>query len=328
MNPLRSLAATLLSLAALLAGTRALALPADRSDAPPITLQDLTGRTVSTGALAPRTLVLIFGELNHDGARQACTDVLDVLTDPRITADSVVPILIIAQDAPLPQLKELAAQGRFPPVILHDPKRDAFGAYRVLVIPTVVVVDGKGKVVHAMPGFLQRFKEILLDSVLASTGKITPEQFDPKAQGTAHDTVRADRLVHLGIELTRHGLYDLAEARFTEATKLVPGHTGATLGLGELMLRQDRLADAEPIFRSVLASNPDSLEAALGLAAVQVKKGGDDLPKAETALKAILEKDPKQPRAWFLLGQIHERRGDIAGAMTEYRKAAELAIDR
>ena len=328
----KTLATIVGALALLLVPASIAAAPPAGSDAPPISLDDLSGKPVATAALAPRTLVLIFGELGHEGVKQACGDVLDVLSDPKVAGSGVVPVLVIAQDAPPAQLRDQASQGRFPAVILHDPKRDAFGAYRILVVPTVVVVDGKGKVVHSMPGFLQRFKEILTESILLAAGKESKEQFDqtidPKAQSDAHESVRADRLAHLGAELTRHGLYDMAEARYTEATTLVPGHVGATLGLGDLMLRQGRLAEAEPLFRSALASDPKSPEAALGVAAVQIRRGGEDVAKAEGALKAILEKDPAQPRAWFLMGQVHERRGDPAGAMSDYRKAAELALER
>jgi tetratricopeptide (TPR) repeat protein len=306
--------------------------PPEGSDATPINLKDLADKEVSWAALSSHPLVLVFGELSHEGVKQTCGDVLDVLAEPRLIGTGAVPVLVIAQDAPLAQLREFAAQARFPAVILHDPKRDAFGAYRVLVVPTVVVVDTKGKVVHSMPGFIPRFKDVLGESILVASGKEPKERLeetiDPKAPVASPETIRADRLVHLGIELTRHGLYEMAEARFTEATKLSPGHIGATLGLGELMLRQDRLSDAEPLFRSVLASKPDSIEAALGVAGVQVKRGGDDLAKAEASLNGILQKDPKQAKARFLLGQVFERRGDASRAMVEYKRAAELALDR
>lgn len=308
--------------------------PPRGSPAPPITLKDLDGTTVSTEKLAPRALVLIFGELTHEGIRQTCENVLDALADPRLTGDSVVPILIVAQDAPVAKLKEEAAQGHFPALILHDPKRDAFGAYRVLVVPTVVVVDGKGTVVHAMPGFLPRFKDVLIEALLLSAGKESPQAFeqviDPKAEAVVpHEVVRADRLAHLGVELTRHGLYDMAAARFGEAISLVPAHTGAKLGLAELLLRQDKFSESEPLFRSVLATSPDAIEASLGIAALRIKRAtGDDTAQAEASLRALIEKSPSQPRGRYLLGRICEGRGDLAAAAAEYRKAAESMLDR
>lgn len=310
----------------------AAASPPRGSVAPAINLNDLDGQAVSTGALAPRTLVLIFGELDHEGARQACATVLEVLGSPRLAASSAVPILIVGKNDPPGQLKDAAAKGRFPAIILHDPKRDAYGAYQVVVIPTVVVVDGNGKVVYCMPGFLPHAREILPASILAAEGKLTPEQFeraiDPKVQAPSHEVVRADRLSHLGAELARHGLFEMAEARYREALALAPGHVGASLGLGDLLTRCNRLDEAASLFRSVLDAHPDSQEAAMGIAAVQIKRGGDELAAAETALNSVIEKNPKQPLAHYLRGQVLELRADIGGAMVEYRRAAELMLER
>ncbi len=309
------------------------AAPPRGSVAPPITLKDLSGETVSTTKFANKALILVFGELGNDGAKQACADVLDVLADPRLSGEPVVPILVIARDASPSQLKEEATQGRFPALILHDPKREAFGAYRVLVVPTLVVVDPKSKVVYSMPGYLQKSKDLLLEAVLTSVGKEPVAQFeqsiDPKAQNSpTPEVVKSDRLVHLGVELTKHGMYDIAELRFKEAIALVPGHVGATLGLGELMLKQNKLPDAERYFRSLLAGAPESVDALVGIATVQVRRGGDDLAAAETTLKPVIEKNPKLPKARFLIAQIHELRGDIPGAMAEYKVAAELLLER
>jgi len=333
MNPartlsLQALAAAVAVIAAPLAGA---ASPPRGSDAPPITLKSLDGAEVSTAKLAPKPLVLIFGETNHDGTKQACADVLDAIKDPRLGAAPAA-VLVTARDVPEAQMKEESQHGRFPPFILRDTKREAFGAYRVLVMPSVVVVDGKGKVVHAMPGFLPRFKEILGEALLVASGKETAEQLDQVIAGPAPsadpDAIRAERLTHLGIELARRGVYDAAEARFGEAIALAPTHNGARLGLADLLVRQNRLSDAEPLYRSVLGSNPQSLEAALGLALVQAKRGGDELPKAEAAVRALVEKDPSSARAQYILGLVLETKADMPAALAAFKKAAELALEQ
>ncbi|CAG0961015.1 hypothetical protein PHYC_00726 [Phycisphaerales bacterium] len=309
------------------------ALPPRGSDAPPIRLKDLDGTLVSTKDLSSRTLVLVFGEFGHDGVKQACSDVMDVLADARVEPGSVVPIMIVAQDTEPTRLKEEAAQGRFPAIVLQDPKRDAFGAYRVLVVPTVVVVDGHAKVTYAMPGFVPRFKEILAEAVLVAAGKHAVEKLDQlvdagAAPHASPEATRAARLVKLGGELARHGLFEMAEARYAEAIALAPDSVEAKLGLGELMLKQSRLGDAEPFFKSILTNHPDSLEAILGLAAVRVERGDEELALAEGSVRGVIEKSPSNARAHYLLGRIREKGGDAAGASCEYRKAAELLLAR
>lgn len=306
--------------------------PTRGTDAPKIALDDLGGTRVDTSKLQPRALVLIFGEIGQDSTAAACADVLTTLADPRVAADSIVPILITAQSTPAASLREEASKGRYPAIILRDPQRDAFGAYKVLVLPTAVVVDPKGKVVHAVPGHFARFKDTISGAVQAATGKQTLEQFDQSTQAATTpanpEAQRADRLVHLGQELLRHNLDDMAQARFAEALALMPTNTDAKLGLASLALKRDTLPEAESLFRSVLSAAPDSIEGTLGLAAVHLKRGGDDLPKGESLVRSLLEKNPKEARARYLLGQFHERKGDFTQAAAEYKKALDTLFDR
>ncbi|MCA9285374.1 MAG: tetratricopeptide repeat protein [Phycisphaerales bacterium] len=314
-------------------GSRAAsASPPIGSSAPAVTLPDLDGTTVRTADLSDRTLVLVFGELSHEGTKRACADLLAVLEDPRLREANPMTIMIVAQEATAAALKAEAGGGRFPATILHDPQREAFGAYRILVIPTVVIVDRHGTVVQAMPGPVPQFKDVLTESLMLAAGKELPAGTLPDGSAVRRPTTpegeRADRLVRLGTELVHHGLFEEAEARFAEAMAIQPGHVAAKLALADLMLRQDRDADAEAIFRSVLTAHPDSTDARLGIAAVQIKRGGDELESAQRTLAEMVAKDPNLPKARYLLGRAYEQTGNIPAAAIEYRRAAELLLDR
>jgi Tetratricopeptide repeat len=306
-------------------------MPPRGSVAPVVNLRSMTGEMVSTAALAPRPLILIFGEPDHERTQEACTAVLDGLGDPRFEGATIIPILILAQDAPKTPPIGPAAQARIPAVVLNDPKRESFEAYHVIAVPSCVVIDGRGVIVHCLPGFLNNAKSAVVEASLHAVGKQSIEQLDraldPSAGKASAEQARADRLVHLGVELIRHHLYDLAEARLTEANTLVQGHVGAALALGELWLRRDRLDDAERAFRSALASHPESHEAILGLVAVRIDRG-KELAQAEADVQRLLKQSPNHPKARYLLGRLLEARGDPAAAASEYRKAAELLIDR
>ncbi|MCC6678438.1 MAG: tetratricopeptide repeat protein [Phycisphaerales bacterium] len=322
---------TLTALAAALMTSAASAVPPRGSTAPAISLQNLRGEKVSSADLAPRPLVLIFGEMNNEGTRLACADVLNILKDPRLEEGAIVPILLVAQDTKSARADGATGPEGFPRVILRDPDREAFGAYHILVIPTIVIVDGAGKVVYAAPAYQQKSRDLITEAVMVAAGKETAEQFnqavEPAAAGPDHDTVRADRLVHLAAELARHELYEMAEARYSEAISLAPGHAGATIGLGKLMLKRGRLDQAEGLFRAVLAADPGSVDATLGIAEVQVARGGDDLAKAEATIREVVNRSPRNPRARYLLGLVNERQGNYAAAMAEFRIATEVLLD-
>ncbi|MBM4107555.1 MAG: tetratricopeptide repeat protein [Phycisphaerae bacterium] len=311
----------------------AAALPPKGAAAPGVRLPDLDGSIVNTADLAPRVLVLLFGELGHEGVKQAAADTLDVLADPRIDRDGVIPLMIVAQDAEPAALKDEAARGRYPALILHDRKREAFGPYRILVVPSVVVIDGHGKVVHALPGFVPRFKELLSLAVRVAAEQEPSSKLDaaldPSGGAPASpNAVRAARLTHLGAELARHGLLDLAASRYGDALALMPESVDAKLGLGSLMLRMERAEEAEALFRSVLAGDPDSIDARLGTAEARLGKGPEGAKEAEAKVRGVIEKSPGNARAHYLMGRIREATGAVSEAMADYRRAAEILLSR
>lgn len=312
---------------------RALALPPRGADAPPVRLPTLEGTQVNTADNAPKAQVIVFGEVGHEGCRKACGEVLDVMEDVRIDKANVVTMLVVAQQDARERLKEEAAIGRYPATILRDEKRESFGAYHILVVPTVVVVDGHAKVVHAMPGFVPRFRELLATAVLTAQGKMSQEEFNALADNggvpaASPDEVRAERLVRLGRELVRHGLYDTAAEQYAEAMKIAPDSVDAKQSMGVLMLRQGKHEEASVLFRAILAKQPDSAAASLGLAEACVgseRAGG--IAEAESLVESVLKVEPKNPRAHYLQGRILEAQGKNDGAKAEYRRAAELLIE-
>jgi cytochrome c-type biogenesis protein CcmH/NrfG len=107
-----------------------------------------------------------------------------------------------------------------------------------------------------------------------------------------------------------------------------PDHVSARMGLGTLLLNQRRLAAAEEQFRAVLAVEPESTQALLGLSYVQTLRGGEELEPAEKALRALLARSPANARAHYLLGLIQERRDQPAEAAASFKRASELLLER
>lgn len=60
------------------------------------------------------------------------------------------------------------------------------------------------------------------------------------------------------------------------------------------------------------------------LNAAQAKLSSGDVDGAQKDLLALVDKDPKDPQAWFLLGSTHEKKGDLEEASVAYRQAAYL----
>src|SRR5438067_13815754 len=49
-----------------------------------------------------------------------------------------------------------------------------------------------------------------------------------------------------------------------------------------------------------------------------------DLPRAENAYRQLVQQDPGNAQAWYLLGALSEARGDLAAATTNLEQALRL----
>jgi Tfp pilus assembly protein PilF len=94
-----------------------------------------------------------------------------------------------------------------------------------------------------------------------------------------------------------------------------------------LLLRRQRLADAESEFRQVLQARPNSMQASLGLAFVQVMRGGGELDQAEKTVRDLAARNPNEPRVHYLMGLINEQRGKSQDASASFKKAAQLLLE-
>jgi tetratricopeptide (TPR) repeat protein len=299
---------------------------------PPLALATLDGDRVSLADHRGEAIVVVFGELYHEKTLQACGALRRVLAADAMASFPVATLLVIAQDAPVDELRARADDPRLPPTILHDVDRTAYGDYRVAVMPSVVIVDADGRVVHAVAGYTARFGDIVADALLVAAGALDYERFaerlHPAAEPVDEAVVRAGRITNLARQLARRGLRTLAQEKYHEALELAPDHAPARLGLAMTLLETRRLSDAEREFRAALEASPELLEASLGLAYVQTLRGGDELSEAAGALERLLRDHPNEPRAHYLLGLVHQQRDESDEAIASLRRSAELMMSR
>lgn len=309
----------------------AAAMPEPGEVAPGFTLTSLDGQRFSLAQFEGRAVVVFFGELGQERTNQTAATIERAIEDRRMVEDEAVVIMIVAHK-PEPDDADEARPEHLPDLILHDPERQAFGAYRIVVVPSVIVVGTDGRVVYAAPGFVPRFRRLLGEALLVATGLETPEAFEetvhPPADDRTPSEVRVDRLVRLGEQLRERGLYDMAEGRFREAIGAAPDLPGPHLALGRLLLERGRLDEAEAEFRAALASSPDSVEASLGVAETLLRRGPDEQADAERILRDALAANPDNARAHYLIGTLHQRRDEHEEAALAFRRAAELLLEQ
>jgi hypothetical protein len=331
-----ALCATLLSwgMALAVVAPAAAVLDLKRGDTPPpITALSIDGQDVDLADLRGRIVVVLFAEAGHERSQQAARDIAKALFQDGVNGKPVSWIVLYTKGSDPQAIASEAFDlqaGTPGTVVVHDLQRQVFGDYHAIAMPSTVIIDGEGKVVHAMAGLNQRFRQTVSDALLVAAGKMTPEDFEVAIRGPAEerdeDQRRAERLAQLARRLAERSQFDLAEMHYLDALSLAPDLVPARLGLADLMIHKRRLDEAEFGFRSVLLTQPKSLEAATGLAFVHVLRG--ETSQAEAIVSDVLQRSPSRARAHYVMGLVQEQRGEHAQAAASFRRATELLLNR
>ena len=105
---------------------------------------------------------------------------------------------------------------------------------------------------------------------------------------------------------------------YEAAVSLRPQDPDLLLLLGTALSRLQRQDEADACFKRVLELKPDSGEALMHLG---------DLPAAESALLALLQRQPDDANSYNLLGHIRTNLGQPREAIEQYTKALQLCPD-
>ncbi|MBI3449372.1 MAG: tetratricopeptide repeat protein [Acidobacteria bacterium] len=122
---------------------------------------------------------------------------------------------------------------------------------------------------------------------------------------------------------------DLVEQEYLAATRENPAKTEPRIQLGFFYQGAERYDDALRVFEGIVKGDPNQT-----MALYQVGKtgalSGRNLDRAAECLLAYIQHTPTEDEppltfAHYRLGQVYEKKGDVAAAKTEY--AAALALD-
>lgn len=304
---------------------------------PVIKLKTLDGKDFDSSKLSGTTLVVLFGDVNMLNTQTVCRRLGTMLTDKdQFGNDKVMLVLILSGHTVIEEARSKIAETPkiWPDIILHDSERMAFENYEVTVLPSTVVIDGEGKVVHAVAGLMPMYYEIIANSVLLSTGKIDDEQFEQRINPPQHHEItpeegKADRAVKLAGQLIKHNIIEGAIEQYLKAIQLVPEHIEAHLGLANLYMSQGDYDAAQSMYEKALEIKSSLLEAKLGLASISILTSEPgDLTEVKEYLEQIIAKDKKVARAHYLLGCIYEKRNETEQAAAAYKLAAEILMEQ
>ena len=112
--------------------------------APDFSLKDLNGRDVSLSSFRDRPVLLVFGTTWCPYCREEIPRIKEIFRQGRATKLEVLNIYINEQEA---KVSAFAAKYELPYPILLDKDGQVAERYQVRGVPTIVLLDGQGKIV-------------------------------------------------------------------------------------------------------------------------------------------------------------------------------------
>jgi tetratricopeptide (TPR) repeat protein len=113
-----------------------------------------------------------------------------------------------------------------------------------------------------------------------------------------------------------------AEEIFKKAIALNPNNNWAYLELGQLYQEQNRLPEAEEIFKKAIALNPNNNWAYLELGELYQQQ--NTLPEAEEIFKKAIALNPNNNWAYLELGQLYQQQNKLPEAEESFKKVIAL----
>lgn len=303
--------------------------------APSFSLPGLDAKEHALAELKGHPAVVIFGELYNHNSLDALTELAKLLQEPALSESGARSLLIVGSQDSTEKLandwQELKQKSKDDVLVLHDRRREQFERYGVKVLPTIVIVDAQGQIAMTVSGYPLNFSDVVSEALLYATGKIEKGRLDralhpENSTGSNEVQLKALRTAKMGSALAKRKLFDLAVARFEEARSLDPTLLDARLGLASVQLELGKVEEAYALFGDVLAMAPANVTAHIGLARIEIRR--DQLDHAEKRLKEQVALHPLHAELHFLLGEAYEKRGRKEEALSAYKRASMLLLQR
>lgn len=325
-------------------------------EAPGFSLKDIEGNRIELSQYAQKkAVVLLFWASWSDNSRKALKRFQKFHEKYSDKGIQIIAINVENQDISSEDVKKIGEAAHEAAVsypLLLDRQLETFHAYRVVAIPsTVVIMDGK--ITYEMPGLPLIGTEDLFDYLRTLAGEKPGTKAKPKYK-PRYDAI-AD--ANLAKKFAKEKMSAMAYPFFKRAIEKDPKYMLPYVGLAKLYESDGKMQDAEATLRKALSMESDNVvvmselgylltkagktEEALDILARAVKKDSYTpshyyyayaLGKAGrfkdslAAFDKALSLNPFEIRIYLLRAEIYEGNKMLKEASSDYRKALELTL--
>lgn len=240
-----------------------------------------------------------------------------VVSSQPIFQQKTLLVCIVTEDLEGSQFEAFRGRFHLKWVFLHDHNEAIHRLYKVIAVPTTVIINERGEICGRLAGYsLASGKEFR--TILSACLRIP----DIATTHLTTATLEADRFVALGDVLLARAMPEAALRNYQKALEILPTLAVARWRVGLGLLRQGRVTSGTQELQRVWAADPASTPALVGLAWAQALEGKAKEASAELEkLRPPASKMPEYFEAW---AAVHEAMGARDEARQDQEQADQL----
>jgi len=272
-------------------------------------------------------LIIAFWRPDQDRSASLLEDLERLASDE---PSSKVQIVAVCSGPQCPSAAKIQVQGKTSALPLFlDPDRSVYGAFGVVVTPSVGFIDSSGILRFEYAGYRRDFLITARAHRDRLLGTITAEEHEQRTDSahTAVPEVAAESaLVQLALRNLREGRPEVAEAQLQESWNTDPPNREAGTALAFLLLEQERNDEALEVLDRLLRDFPDSPEA-LGAQGLAMMRTGRDA-EGERRLNQAVDGGAGHWLLMYEAGLLAEKEAKYQKAAGHFREAIQQILDQ
>jgi len=296
-------------------------------EAPNFVLQDTNGREFSLTSLKGKIVIIVFWRAEQKRCLEALATLQSIYVN--FKEQGVEVLALSSDDGGLELISKIKREKQLTFPMLYDSEEKAYGDYGVIVTPSTIIIDKKGKLNYYYPSYRDDFSRQISGRLEVLLGKRTLEELQAKLQPVKRPQLseaekKARRYLKAGNRLLEKGMTRSAMRQYQKAVQEKPDLFEAHLRLGDIYIQQEKAQEAVAEFTQAIKLKPNSDEAHAGLGDALFFQG--QRQKAVEMLQIALKLNPKLARAHYRLGRIYEEQKQIEDALREYKIALKILL--
>ena len=281
--------------------------------------------SLSPSAVKGKGLIILFWGADSKMKKERATGIMEILNEVKEDNQEEIGVVAInSQGDPPEVINEVISQINPNYPILLDKDRKAYNAFGVFVMPSVLMVDGKGLVKDGF-GYSNVIRDKIETEVLVLLGEISEQNAKGRMELEVAEKPKNERKamdhLELGKRMEDRGMPNKAKEEYVKAVELFD-LAEAHIRLAAVLLEEGDFEGAEKSVNKGLALDPDSLDASITHARLRIAKG--NLEGVVEELQMLSFRFARCYRVRWAMAEAYEAKGDLKNAVKEYKKAIEL----